>query len=1064
MHQGHAFSSFCTALAVAGIVGLAAAPAAAVPAFCEQFEAKYVKPDSKDPKDIALRDAFDRSGCNLCHVGKDRANRNAYGRALAKLLSRKTDTHNEQKIQAALEKVAAMKSRPEDPRSPSFGEIIASGKLPTDEALVRAEPSPPARPVAFNREIRPILVENCFRCHGPDSAARKAGLRLDQREAALKTGVLAPGKPEESELVRRVFSTHSTEMMPPPAAHKKLTAEQKERLRQWIAAGAEYQPLWSFIPPVRPQPPVIKNRAWVRNAIDSFILEALERRGLQPAPEADRRTLARRLSLDLTGLPPSPAEVEVFVADRAPDAYEKLVEHFLQSKHWGEHRARYWLDAARYADSHGIHFDNYREMWTYRDWVIDAFNGNLPFDRFTVEQLAGDLLPATTLEQQIATGFNRCNITTNEGGAIAEEYLVLYTRDRTETTARVWLGLTAGCAVCHDHKFDPLSQREFYQMAAFFNNTTQAAMDGNVKDTPPGVFAPAAEDRGRWSALGKELADAKQAAEARKKTARGDFERWLAVAAAKSLAATVPGEGLRLHVPLSEGQGDVVRALLEGQPHTFKPTAEIAWDLGHVARESFTPRARVRLEIPEAGDFELHQPFSYGVWARLSQPGQTGALLARMDDQHGFRGWDLWLENGRLATHLIHQWPDDALKVVSNAAVAPGGWHHLLVTYDGSRLAAGVKIYVDGQLQQTSVAAQSLKNTIRTGVPLSIAERHTSSRLENVALQDLRIYGRALSGAEVARLVHATRAVWLAEKAAGERTDAEKQELFDWWLPALDRPYGELTAREGVLEQEQTRLKSRGSMALVMQERNEAPTAYVLFRGEYDKRREAVSPATPAFLPPMPADAPKNRLGFARWLLRADNPLTARVAVNRFWQEIFGTGLVRTGEDFGVNGEVPSHPELLDWLAVEFRESGWDVKKLFRLLVTSAAYRQAAVLTPEKLQQDLQNRLVSRGPRFRMDAEMVRDCALSSSGLLAAKIGGPSVKPYQPGGVWEAVAMIGSDTRDYRRDSGESLYRRSLYTFWKRAAPPASLDILARPAARFARCAVSGRTPPCRPW
>jgi hypothetical protein len=417
-----------------------------------------------------------------------------------------------------------------------------------------------------------------------------------------------------------------------------------------------------------------------------------------------------------------------------------------------------------------------------------------------------------------------------------------------------------------------------------------------------------------------------------------------------------------------------------------------------------------------------------------------------MDEGHDFRGWDLWLENDRPATHLIHQWPGDALKVVANAPLAPGGWHHVLVSYDGSRLPAGVKIYVDAQLQQTSVAAQGLKGTIRTGVPLSIAQRHSSSRLENVALQDLRIYGRALPAAEVERLMRSTRAVWLAGKPAGERTPAEKQELFDWWLPALDKPYAELTGRAGALEQEQARLKSRGSMALVMQERKEAPGAYVLFRGEYDKRRDAVTPATPAFLPSMPADAPKNRLGFAHWLLRADHPLTARVAVNRFWQELFGTGLVRTSEDFGVNGEFPSHPELLDWLAVEFRESGWDVKKLFRLLVTSAAYRQAAVLTPEKLQQDPQNRLVSRGPRFRMDAEMIRDCALAVSGLLVARIGGPSVKPYQPDGVWEAVAMIGSDTRDYRRDRGESLYRRSMYTFWKRAAPPASMDILGAPS------------------
>jgi cytochrome c553 len=649
--------------------------------------------------------------------------------------------------------------------------------------------------VLFNRDVRPILAENCFACHGPDSASRKAGLRLDQRESAVKLGAIAPGQPDESELVSRIFADESGGRMPPPASHKILSPAQKETLRRWIATGAEYQPHWSLIAPVRPQPPAVKNPAWVRNPIDAFVLSTLDRRGLQPAPEADRRTLARRASLDLTGLPPTPAEVEAFVDDPSPAAYESFVDRLLASKQWGEHRARYWLDAARYADTHGIHFDNYREMWSYRDGVIDAFNRNLPFDRFTVEQLAGDLLPEATLEQRIASGFNRCNITTNEGGVIAEEYLVLYARDRTETTARVWLGLTAGCAVCHDHKFDPLTQKEFYRLSAFFNNTTQGAMDGNVKDTPPTVFLPAAADRERWPALAQELADARQQLEQRQKQARAAFDRW-----------------------------------------------------------------------------------------------------------------------------------------------------------------------------------------------------------------------------------------------------------YDWWRAELDPPYREASARVAALTQEEAAIKSRGTAAHVMQERGGPAKAFVLHRGEYDKRRDEVDADTPAMLPPMPADLPKNRLGLSRWLLRPEQPLTARVAVNRFWQEVFGVGIMRTAEDFGVNGELPSHPELLDWLAVEFRESGWDIKKLFRLMVTSAAYRQSAAATPEKLEKDPQNRLLSRGPRFRMDAEMVRDCALASSGLLVAKIGGPSVKPYQPDGVWEAVAMMESNTRNYRRDQGENLYRRSLYTFWKRAAPPASMDILNAPS------------------
>ena len=374
---------------------------------------------------------------------------------------------------------------------------LAAGRGVRRLACVRAAESGPE----YNRDIRPILAENCFACHGPDKAARKADLRLDIREEAIKAGVIVPGKPDKSPLVERIFSDDPGEKMPPPKSHKKLTPAQKDLLKRWIAGGAEYQPHWSFIAPRRPELPAVKNAAWVRNPIDRFILTELEKRGLQPAPEADRRTLARRLSLDLTGLPPTPAEVEAFVNDKATDAYEKLVDRLLASPQWGEHRGRYWLDAARYADTHGIHFDNYREMWAYRDWVINAFNRNLTFDRFTIEQLAGDLLPKPTIDQIVASGFNRCNITTNEGGAISEEYLVLYTRDRTETVSQVWLGLTAGCAVCHDHKFDPFSQKDFYRLAAFFNNTTQAAMDGNIKDTPPVLVVPRTEDRPRWQTV-----------------------------------------------------------------------------------------------------------------------------------------------------------------------------------------------------------------------------------------------------------------------------------------------------------------------------------------------------------------------------------------------------------------------------------------------------------------------------------------------------------------------------------------------------------------------------------
>ncbi len=907
-------------------------------------------------------------------------------------------------------------------------------------------PALAADPVGYNREIRPILAENCFACHGPDSAARKADLRLDQRQAAIDAGAIAPGALDDSELLHRIASDDPKKVMPPPATKKQLTPAQKDLLKRWVAEGAEYQPHWSLIAPVRPAPPDVKDAGWCKNPIDRFILAKLEERGLKPAPEADRRTLARRLSIDLTGLPPDPAVVDAFVADAAPDAYERLVARFQDMVQWGEHRARTWLDVARYADTHGIHFDNYREMWAYRDWVIGAFNRNLPFDQFTVEQLAGDLLPNRRLDQQIASGFNRCNMTTNEGGAISEEYLVLYNRDRTETTSQVWLGLTAGCAVCHDHKFDPLSQREFYELAAFFNNTTQAAMDGNIKETPPNVFVPAPADQARWDALPAELAEVKQQSTARRQAARGDFDQWLAKATPESLARLTTTDGLRFHAPFNEGAGNTVHLLLDGQARDVTLPAGIGWKPGHISSQALVTQPGGTIELLEAGNREKDQPFTVAGWFNIADINRSGALLARMDDQHEFRGWDLWLENGRPGSHIIHAWPGDALKVVSNNPVKAGEWTHLCVAYNGSAQAAGVVVYINGQPQPVGVQANALKNTIKTDVPLKVAQRNSTSRLDDVLMQDVRMYDRALAAADVQNLIQATRAAWLAGKPADQRTPAETDELYNWWVAAYDKPFQDLAARATALEQEQATLKARGAITHVMQEKTEPPMAFVLFRGDYDKRRDQVQPGIPKALPPLPPELTKNRLGFAQWLLRPENPLTARVTVNRFWQEVFGTGLVRTTGDFGVSGELPSHPELLDWLAVEFRESGWNVKQFFQLMVTSAAYRQAAVATPEKLELDAQNRLLSRGPRFRMDAEMIRDYALAASGLLVEKVGGPSVRPYQPEGVWEAVAMIGSNTRDYRRDSGENLYRRSLYTFWKRAAPPASMDIFNAPA------------------
>jgi cytochrome c553 len=920
--------------------------------------------------------------------------------------------------------------------------LILSGA----EARAQGQAAPPDK-LEYNRDIRPILADTCFKCHGPDSAARQAELRLDQRDVALDMGAIAPGKPDESELVRRVLSTDPDEVMPPPETKKELSARQKELLQRWVAEGAEYQPHWSLIAPVRPAVPEVKLAGWVRNPIDNFILARLEKMKLSPAAEADRRTLARRVCLDLTGLPPTPEQVAAFVNDSSPDAYEQYVDRLLKAEQWGEHRGRYWLDYARYADTHGIHFDNYREMWSYRDWVISAFNHNMPYDEFTIVSLAGDLLEGATLDQIVGSGFNRCHMTTNEGGIIDEEYLVLYTRDRTDTVSQVWLGTTAGCAVCHDHKFDPLSQREFYELSAFFNNTTQGARDGNVKDTPPIVPVPLAEDRARFAALELEIPAAKQRVEARRQSARPEYDQWLATAGAEEMVTTISQEALVLSAPLNEGSGETTHVALGAEQREVALAKSATWVDGQAGR-ALQPQGAA-CELADFGDFERDQAFTCAAWVKLPANDGYGALCARMDNGDNYRGWDFWLQRRQIGTHIINSWSDNGLKVVGKAQVPANEWTHVAVTYDGSSKAAGVKVYYNGQLQETLVENDKLNGTIKTEVPFKIGQRSSNEPLSGVGMNDLRIYARALPPAEVEALAKTSQFAAVLAKQPEERTDAEKNGLYSWWLGTRDETFQSLTADVAKLEAEQNAIQSRGTIAHVMHEKDEAAMAYILFRGEYDKRRDPVTPETPEALPPFPDNLPRNRLGLAKWLLLPEHPLTARVTVNRFWQEVFGMGIVRTTGDFGVMGELPSHPELLDWLAVDFRESGWDVKRLFRMMVTSAAYRQSAETTPGKLEKDRDNRLLSRGPRFRMDAEMVRDYALSASGLLSGRIGGPSVKPYQPEGVWEAIAMNVSNTRAYQRDSGESLYRRSMYWFWKRMAPPASMDIFNAPNREF---------------
>ncbi|MES2597655.1 MAG: DUF1553 domain-containing protein [Verrucomicrobiota bacterium] len=917
--------------------------------------------------------------------------------------------------------------------------------------------------VGFNSDIRPILADACFHCHGPDPGTRKAGLRLDT-EAGFFTAkegeepTVIKGKPDASSLFQRLTATDEDDIMPPPDSHKTLKPEQIAKVRAWIEQGAPWQPHWSLIAPKKAAQPEVTDNAWVKTPVDRFVLAKLEAIGLKPAPEADAGALIRRVALDLTGLPPSPELMQRHLPKdgaKLTDAQlSTLVDELLKSPAYGEHRARYWLDAARYADSHGMHFDKPREMWPYRDWVVKSFNSNQPFDQFTVEQIAGDLLPNPTEDQLIATGLQRCNITTNEGGTIDEENLANYASDRVQTMGWVYLGLTTNCAQCHDHKFDPITAKDYYSLAAFFRNTTQKPKDGNVKDgLGPILVLPSETDRPRWKALPTEIATAKTKMQENRTAARPEFDQWLTSAKPADLDKDVPTKGIVAHVPLNEGSGSEVTGVC-GATKTFKATGEVSWKPDGKIGPAPVMKTNGTFDIGNVGDFEKNQAFSYGAWVRAGKVGMSGGILARMDEKGGFRGWDLYQNDRTYSVHIVNTWPDDALKVsTKKPSIRPGVWQHVFVTYDGSGKAQGVKMYIDGVDTELKIEANALKGSIKTTTPTRIGQRSHVQIFHEGSVQDVRIYERKLAPAEVMTI---SKVGPLREMlASSKRGPKQKDALFEHYLVTRHAGYQAANGLNGKLEAEQTAIKTRSPLTHIQEEKTDTmPMANILMRGQYDKVGEQVDAAVPVALGKLPADAPKNRLGLAKWLVSENNTLTSRVTVNRMWQELFGRGLVVTSEDFGIMGSAPSNPELLDWLAVEFRDSGWDVKRFYKMLVTSAAYRQAALITPEKIEKDRDNAFLSRGPRFRMDAEMIRDYALSVSSTLSPRMGGPGTMPYQPENVWEVVGM---GTEKYTQDKGEGLYRRTLYNFWKRMAPPASLDIFNAPS-REMSCVRRDRT------
>lgn len=940
---------------------------------------------------------------------------------------------------------------------------VATGPVP--EAGAEPAPAAAALPakVTFNEHVQPILSEYCYHCHGPDSGTRlpkSEPLRLDLAADAFAVRasgqpVIVKGKPADSLFVKRLHSSDPDEIMPPPKSHKTLAPREIALLERWIEQGAEYQAHWSFIPPAKPEVPATGG-TWARNPIDHFIAARLETEKLSPAAPESPRRFYRRLHFDLTGLPPAPEAVEAFAKAAATD-YQKAVEaaadELLATDAAAEHQARIWLDAARYADTHGIHIDNYRAIWPYRDWVIRAFQQNLPWDQFTIEQIAGDLLPQPTLDQIVATGFNRCLPTTGEGGAIPEEYEAIYAKDRVDTTSAVWLGLTTGCASCHDHKFDPLSMRDFYSLAAFFRNTTMNAMDGNNAEHPPNVFVPPAADRARWDAIPKELESAQAGLKARSTQAKPDFEKWLATATPATIADL--SAGLSLHLPLTEADGPI-RGTADGKPLEWN--APLQRRDGPLGKAILANSAAV--ELGDLASFGRGDQVSFGTFIYV-EGAPNGAVIARMDPAQEFRGWDLWLEAGRFGSHIIDQWPASANKIVSPDPLEPGKWHHVMVVFDGTKPAPeAMSLYLNGQPVKPTVQASALGPNPTTTVPLRLGARHGDvARLAGVvAIQDFRFYRRLLTAAEISALGGGGGLDRVLALPADQRTPQQVEQLFQHYLATSDAPSKELRAKIEAVTKEQQAIRARGSVTLVMQERpNSEPATHMLARGVYSAKGDKVTANVPATLPPLPDKAPHNRLGLAQWLVSPANPLPARVTVNRFWQQCFGTGIVETAEDFGVMGARPSHPLLLDWLATEFIDSKWNARHILKLIVSSATYRQGAEITPEKLERDPYNRLLARGPRHRLEAEAIRDLALSASGLLVTQLGGPSVKPYQPEGIWEAVAMKESNTRNYKQDSGPSLYRRSLYTFWKRTAPPPSMEILNAPV-REVTCVRRERT------
>lgn len=895
-----------------------------------------------------------------------------------------------------------------------------------------------AEPIRFNRDVRPILSDKCFACHGPDSANRAADLRLDVRDIAVKpassdSAAIVPGKPEASLLLQRITAASDDEVMPPPHAKLgRLTQAEIEILRRWIAEGAEYQPHWAFLPvePVRVPtapadlPPGIEER----NEIDRIVFAGLRERQLIPQPSAERHTLIRRLYFDLTGLPPKPAEIQAFINDSDPQAYEKLVDRLLETPHYGERMAADWLDVARYADSYGFQVDREREMWPYRDWVINAFNQNLPWDQFVTWQLAGDLLPNPTDEQRLATAFNRLHQQEAEGGSVEEEYRVNYVNDRVLTFGTAFLGLTLECSRCHDHKFDPITQREFYQFFAFFDDIDEAGLYSYFTPSAPTPTMWLLDDhqKQQHAAAADKLRAAEAAIIDHTKQRQPAFDAWLA--SQPQLDSTIPGEVL--HLPFEERNAEGKFPSLVGENLTATSSGENTPVPGKVGQGLLlTGDHAVTTTV---GNFHRYEPFTVSLWLQTPDVKDRAVVFhrSRAWTDAASRGYELLIVDGRLQWSLIHFWPGDAISIQTTEPLPTKEWAQVTVTSDGSGRASGLRIFINGQSSETNVIRDHLKKDITGGGgdTIAIGERFRDRGFKGGQVDEFRVWNRALTDLEVAEVFNPGT---LAKKLTADLSEDQRAKWQQYYLARFDEQYQSLQSELQSARKVQSELADSAREIMVMEELAEPKTAYILKRGEYNLRGDAVEPGTPASLLPFPEDQPRNRLGLAKWLTDPQHPLLARVTVNRVWQSLFGRGLVKTAEDFGSQSERPEYPELIDWLAGRLIHSHWNLKDLVKTIVMSHTYQQHSLASPTVMADDPENIWLARGPRFRLPAEMIRDNALVASGLLIDTLGGPPVRTYD----------MPESFKPSNAGTGEQLYRRSVYTFWRRTGPAPMLEV-----------------------